>query len=300
MRQIKIFHVDAFTDRAFGGNAAGVVPDANGLTHDEMQKIARELNLSETAFVLPASSLKADICVRYFTPKNEIDFCGHATVALSWIMATEFGWAEKAEEIRLETNIGIVPVKWDKESGELKGVTMTQVSPKVKDIPVSPKVICRIAGIREENLDYDYPIKLAYTGNWHLLIPVKTRSAVDEAEPALEELARFNREHNAATTHLFTFDAGENEYKIYTRDFAPAVGVAEDPVTGSANGALAGYLVLEGILDLEAPHHFTIGQGHAIGRPGILEIKIEPGDKGPIIQVGGRAVPVISGFLTLP
>jgi trans-2,3-dihydro-3-hydroxyanthranilate isomerase len=298
MRKIQVFHVDAFTDQAFGGNAAGIVPDAEGLTDIEMQNIARELSLSETAFVMPTQNDAADVKVRYFTPSSEIDFCGHATIGLSWVMATEFNWVDKAEVIRLETNIGVVPVKWSLADEVLQSVVMTQVSPKVKSVDYALDEICRLVGVSEGDLDRNYPVKLAYTGNWHLLIPVKSRMAVDLATPIFEELAQFNKEHNVSTTHLFTFDSS-TDAKIYTRDFAPAVGITEDPVTGSANGALAGYLVLEEILDSKEAHHFKIHQGHAMGRPGTLDITITPDSNGkPIVSVGGKAVPTISGILT--
>jgi trans-2,3-dihydro-3-hydroxyanthranilate isomerase len=299
VKEIKVFHVDAFTDQPFGGNPAGVVPDAEILTKEEMQRIARELNLSETAFVTPTSNSQADVQVRYFTPTSEIDFCGHATIALSWIMATEFGWQERADEIKLETNIGIVPVTWTVEDGELLYVTMTQVAPKVKEIALDKKEICRLSGISTDDLDDRFPIKLGYTGNWHLLLPLKTRMAVDAARPMLDDLATMNKEFGISTTHLFTFDTVEDAL-VYTRDFAPAFGIPEDPVTGSANGALAGYFLLEGIIDPARTSSYKIAQGHAVGRPGFLEIDIKYTDTGsePVICVGGRAVKMISGMMS--
>src|SRR5579875_2264708 len=97
MKQIAVYHVDAFTSDAFGGNPAGVIPDASQLTVEEMQKIANELNLPESAFLLPSNNPAADFRVRYFTPTEEINFCGHATVRSSWLLATELGWAEKTD-----------------------------------------------------------------------------------------------------------------------------------------------------------------------------------------------------------
>lgn len=101
--------MDAFTDQAFGGNPAGVVPEAAILEEEEMQLAAREFNLSETAFLSPSGSENADFRVRYFTPSCEIDFCGHATLSAAWIMASELDWLRHSREIRFETNIGIVP-----------------------------------------------------------------------------------------------------------------------------------------------------------------------------------------------
>lgn len=294
MKKVQVYQVDAFTNQAFGGNAAGVVPNADGLSEMEMQKIARELNQSETAFVLKTDREDADVKIRYFTPSSEIDFCGHATIGLSWILATEYGWKDSAKEIRLETNVGVVPVKWTLLEDNLESVIMTQVAPRVKAINVDVSFISRLIGVAYEDIDNRYPIKLAYTGNWHLLVPIKTKQAVDAALPLLDELGAFNREHQASTTHLFTFDS-DTDAKLYTRDFAPAVGIAEDPVTGSANGALAGYLALEKIVEIEK---YKIDQGHSVGRPGSLEITVQYNESSPIISVGGKAVPVLSGILS--
>lgn len=299
MRKIQVYHVDAFTNKSFGGNTAGVVPKAEGLTKVEMQKIARELNLSETAFLMPPTDENNDFRVRYFTPSEEVNFCGHATVGLAWIMALEYEWIKKATQIKLETNIGIVPIEWSIKDGELNGIIMTQVSPKIKDIKVQLDTICRLVGIQAEDIDNRFPIKLAYTGNWHLLVPVKSSKAIDNAMPLLGELADLNRKYNITTTHLFTFDSFDESYKLYTRDFAPAIGIPEDPVTGAANGALAGYLVLQEIIDPSINHEFKVAQGHAIDRPGELIINIIQGGNGPIIKVGGKAVITISGIIHL-
>lgn len=300
MKQIPVYHVDAFTSTPFTGNPAGVVPDAGALTEEEMQNIARELNLSETAFLLLPQHPEADLKVRFFTPTSEIGFCGHATVGSAWVLATDYGWLEKAERLVLETNIGLVPVEWQTAEGRLTDVVMTQVTPKVRDAEVSAADVARWIGVQESDLDTRYPIRLGNTGNWHLLVPVKTRAAIDAAQPMLSELEAINRQQEAVTTHLFTLEAKDGDYDLYTRDFGPAVGISEDPVTGSANGALAGYLVLEGILDSATEHRLTFAQGDAMRRPGRLQISISPSQAGAVIRVGGAAVPTLKGMLTLP
>ncbi|NGQ94386.1 PhzF family phenazine biosynthesis protein [Brevibacillus sp. SYP-B805] len=297
MNNLPFYLVDAFADKPFGGNAAGVVPDAETLDEGVMQKIARELHQSETAFLMKSDNPAADFRVRYFTPAEEINFCGHATVGAAWLLAQEFGW--RAERVVLETNIGLVPVTFDKADGALKSVTMTQVAPRTKEIPVDRDEIARLVGIAPTDLDDRYPIRLAHTGNWHLLVPVKTRQAIDSAQPLLAELGAMNRSLEASTTHLFSFDTGDDAYDLYTRDFCPAIGIPEDPVTGAANGALAGYLVLERILPPDQPHALTIAQGHAIGRPGTLSVKVTPGPNGPVIQVGGAARVMACGNLRI-
>ncbi|SFU77087.1 PhzF family phenazine biosynthesis protein [Alicyclobacillus macrosporangiidus] len=298
MREVLVYHVDAFTDRRFGGNPAGVVPDATSLTHEDMQNIARELNLSETAFLVPDQP-SGGHRIRYFTPTSEIDFCGHATIGTSWVLATEYGWKTSASGISFHTNVGVIPVEWVlNQEGDAETVFMRQVPPRVRSTEVSPDEIARIVGIHVSDIDANYPIRLAYTGNWHLLVPVRSRTAIDAAQPHLNELAEMNMKQQAATTHLFTFAEDGDPYDMYTRDFGPAVGIPEDPVTGAANGALAGYLVLEGILNAEQTHSLRMAQGHAMGRPGMVLVNIVPGDA-PQIRVGGAAVITVTGRLRL-
>ncbi|MBB4825573.1 PhzF family phenazine biosynthesis protein [Sporosarcina luteola] len=274
-----MFYVDAFTTETFGGNPAAVIPEAENLTGGEMQKIANELNHSR---------------IRYFTPTVEIDFCGHATLGTAWLMATIYNWMDKKDKIIFEFNIGLISVKCIKENKQLKTVSMTQIRPQVSDIEIDPQVVADLIGIRSTDIDVRYPIRIGSTGVSHLLVPVKTRQAIDAAEPKLHELKKMNQEYNTSPTHLFTFNT-TSEFDIYTRDFCPSIDINEDPVTGAANGALAGYLFLENILLNKEKHQFIIGQGHAINKPGILYVTITPDNGVPIIEVAGSAVVSMAG-----
>lgn len=295
-KKIEFFYVDAFTTETFGGNPAGVIPNAENLTDEDMQKIANELNLSETAFLLPTSNADANYKIRYFTPTKEVDFCGHATLGTAWLMATKYNWIDKDDKIVFESNIGLIPVKWLMENNQLTRVSMTQVRPQVKSIDISPAVVANLVGIHETEIDDRYPIKIANTGVPHLMVPVKTRQAIDQAEPNLNELKKMNNDFNISTTHLFTFDTN-GQFDIYTRDFCPNIGIDEDPVTGAANGALGGYLYLENILAQQERHQLMIGQGHTINRPGILYVTITPDAETAVIEVAGAAVASIEGII---
>lgn len=295
-KKIEFFYVDAFTTETFGGNPAGVIPNAENLTDEDMQKIANELNLSETAFLLPTSNADANYKIRYFTPTKEVDFCGHATLGTAWLMATKYNWIDKDDKIVFESNIGLIPVKWLMENNQLTRVSMTQVRPQVKSIDISPAVVANLVGIHETDIDDRYPIKIANTGVPHLMVPVKTRQAIDQAEPNLNELKKMNNDFNISTTHLFTFDTN-GQFDIYTRDFCPNIGIDEDPVTGAANGALGGYLYLENILAQQERHQLMIGQGHTINRPGILYVTITPDAENAVIEVAGAAVVSIEGII---
>lgn len=298
MREIKVYHLDAFTTQKFGGNTAGVVLDAEQLTEKEMQNIAKELNLPESVFLLPSENKDVDYRVKYFTPTEEIDFCGHATVGLTWLLSTEFGIAENQDGIVLETNIGNIPVVWHIEGGQVVSVEMTQVVPKTKDIAIDLNELSHLIGVKTEQINLNYPIKLANTGNWHLLVPIKEQKDIDEATPDMTALAKHNKEHAISTTHLYTFNTIK-DVDIYTRDFAPGIGINEDPVTGSANGALAGFLYLEGFISQTETTTLKIAQGDAIGRPGTLNVTVIPNGKEPTIKVAGAATITIRGILSI-
>ncbi|MEB2356926.1 PhzF family phenazine biosynthesis protein [Bacillus pumilus] len=298
MRDIRVYHVDAFTTEKFGGNAAGVVLDGDLLTADEMQSIAKELNLPESVFLLPAHDKEADYRVKYFTPTEEVNFCGHATVGLTWLLATELGLAKEKTGVVLETKIGKVPVVWHEENGKVIDVEMTQVTPKTRDFIIDLEELSDMLGISSDSIEPSYPIKLANTGNWHLLVPMKHQQDIDQAAPNLAALGKMNKEQNITTTHLYSFHTTK-EVDLYTRDFAPGIGIPEDPVTGAANGALAGYLYLEGIISQQETTLLHIAQGDAIGRPGILRITVIPNESKPVIKVAGAAVITIRGVLTL-
>ncbi|WP_026671995.1 PhzF family phenazine biosynthesis protein [Alkalihalobacterium bogoriense] len=293
---MKVFHVDAFTEEKFSGNPAGVVPEATTLTKNQMQQIAREVHLSETAFLMPTTNGNADFRILYFTPQTEIDFCGHATLAAAWIVATETEWQK--ESVRFETNIGIVPVEFTFEDQKLLQAYMTQAKPKTKDLKIDIDELASILGLQKTDFDQTIPIKLASTGNWHLLVPVKTRKAIENAVPNFSLLRKHNENKNIITTHLFTFDCDIEGCLLYTRDFAPAVGIDEDPFTGSANGALAGYLALEAFEQVNR-NSYIIAQGHKVGRPGYCHVTIENNGNQPTVKIGGAAVKTISGFVHL-
>jgi PhzF family phenazine biosynthesis protein len=298
MREIRVYHIDAFTSQKFTGNTAGVVLDAEKLTEEEMQIIAKELNLPESVFLLPPTKENTDYKVKYFTPTEQINFCGHATVGLTWLLATEFGIAKEKDGIVLDTNVGTIPVIWQKENGKITKVEMTQVAPKTKEFEIDLEVLSTLIGVNKDYIDLSYPIKLANTGNWHLLVPMKDVKHINEAMPDFTALSKHNKEHQISTTHLYTFNT-ENDYDLYTRDFAPGIGIQEDPVTGAANGALAGYLFLEGLISQTKTTNLKIGQGDAIGRPGTLYVTVVPNDKEAIIKVAGEAMITIRGILTI-
>ena len=277
MKSFPVYHVDAFTPRPFGGNPAGVVLEAEGMSASQMQLVARELKHSETAFVLPSKT--ADYRIRFFTPAREIDLCGHATIATAWVLASE--GRLKRGRAKQETNLGVLDLDIDRDR-----VMMEQVPPKVEAVELNRIDLAGLLGI--EAIDAELPVQKASTGNWVLIVPMPGEKEVNLCQPRFPELAALNLELGVLGTHLYSIG---KDGSLYARHFAPACGINEDPVTGTANGALGGYLVLN---DLAKGPEFRVRQGDAVGRPG--ELTVHATDKE--VRVGGRAVILSRGSIT--
>jgi len=288
-----IYVVDAFTQRPLLGNPAGVMPFARGLGAEGMLAVAREVNASETAFVLP--SREADFKLRYFTPTQEVPFCGHATVAALAVLERlgEISVAGAFAQVRLETDVGLIPAELVRTPEGLR-VDMTQVAPSFRPCTQPADRILEILGANAEDLRADLPIELAYTGLWHLLVSLSSAEALDGLMPDLRTLAELNRELGVLTTHIFV-EEGET---FHCRDFAPAAGIDEDPVTGSASGALGAYLLRHRVIRPGVPLHLR--QGEACGRAGEVRVVVngEPGDPRSAV-VGGHAVVSVRGEIWL-
>lgn len=272
-----VYHVDAFTARPFGGNPAGVVLDAKGLTEAQMRLVARELKHSETAFLLP--SAKADWKTRFFTPAREVDLCGHATVAAAWVLASE-GRVKRGRLLQ-ETNVGVLELDVSRER-----VTMELAPPRTEAVELRRDDLGRL--LRAPGIHAERPIQKAFAGIWVLLVPMPDEKAVNLCQPDLSELAALNLELGVAGTHVFSI---EEDGTLYARFFAPAVGIPEDPVTGTANGALGAYLVMNGLA--KGPD-LLARQGDALGRPGEVEIHATAKS----VRIGGRAVILSRGSIT--
>ncbi len=289
-----VYKVDAFTRTPLRGNPAGVVPFARGLGASEMLAVARELAVPETAFVFP--SRDADVKLRFFTPTQEVPFCGHALVGALALLA-ELGEVQippgRSARVRVETGVGVLAVEVRGEAGGVR-VEMTQTEPAFRPWEGEVNEVLEILGADPEDLRLDLPLELAYTGLWHLLVPLRTVDAVDGLMPDFRALAELNRELGAVTTHVFA----EGDGGYHCRGFAPAAGVDEDPVTGSASGALGAYLVRHGAVRASAP--LLLNQGDACDRPGTVSVTVggTPEAPGPVV-VGGDAVVSLRGEICL-
>jgi len=307
LKTVDIFQVDAFTDKPFCGNPAGVVPDANSLTEHEMQLIAREMNLSETAFVLEPTAPEADFRVRFFTPTDEVDLCGHATIATFHLLAEfdKFDLAPGINVFKQETAAGILPVEVHTDRmGNVTRVMMHQVLPQIISTIDNEESIADMLGTESLNIqDAPGDVQIVSTGLPDLIVPIYDRESLDDLEPDMEDLRSWCRRHDVIGVHAFCFAPCDDDTSItvYCRDFAPVVGIPEESATGTANGALGAYLVLNELVPIETPTTYIFAaQGHKLDRPSVIWVEVETDGKAiSAVKVGGTAVTVFRGEFVL-
>lgn len=268
--------LSAFTDAPTGGNPAGVWVGADLPAASEMLAIAAAVGFSETAFLAPDTS--GGYRVRYFSPKREISFCGHATIAAGVLLGELYGEGT----YRFETSIGVVPVVVSR-SGTALRASLTSVSPAQRDAP-GPLLAGALhaLGWTDDVLDPAIPPKLAWAGAWHLVLAVVSRATLDALAYDFAALERLMRDAELTTLQLVW---REDAHTFHARNPFPVGGIVEDPATGAAAAALGGYLRDAGLL--AAPAAFTIHQGVAMGRPSRIEVQV-PAEGG--VTVTGTAV----------
>ena len=282
---LEAYKVDAFTTKPYTGNIAGVVPKADGLTERQMQAIAREMNVSETAFVLPATEAGASIRLRFFTPSKEIRLCGHATVAAFHVLV-ERGEIKAPAKVKLQTNVGILDVD-ARANGE---IYLTSDPLTFEPSPYDRARVAKLLGIAPEEIRD--PIMIV---RGKLFVPVSGLKALEAMKPDLPAIAREAARIDGVVP--VSFEATEGAF-TRIRYFVPAFGIDEDPVTGTAHMGLAGYLLKVG--KIRSPSTFVGEQGHECGRPGLVSVEVEGDANAPTVRVGGRAVTVLRGELRAP
>jgi trans-2,3-dihydro-3-hydroxyanthranilate isomerase len=301
MKTYKIKHVDAFTGQPFSGNPAGVVLDARGMSDSTMQKIAGELNLSETAFLLPPTIKGVDIQIRWFTPAAEVPLCGHATIASFHALAEEGMHGMKRPGVfhfRLQTKSGILGVVVEKKfSGTI--VEFQLPIPKFRAHKRVPSALLDALRIRTSDVETNLP----FVSESYLYLPLKKLSRIESLKPDFGELDSFTRASRSLGISVFTLETIEQSSAVHSRFYAPAVGIVEDPVTGSANGPLGVYLYQYAIRrDFPIPSfllpdgriEFIGEQGDDMGRRGRVKIRLRVTGHG-VKQVGiaGEAVTIM-------
>lgn len=272
-----ILRYSAFTTDPQGGNPAGVVLDARGLSDDAMQRIASDLGYSETAFLLPRADGELD--VRYFSPLAEVSFCGHATIAAMVAYAREHG----PGDVVLHTQAGRVRVTVD----ETFAATLTSVAPRVDVLNAADlDRLLTILGWSRDELDTALAPAVAYAGAWHPVIAAASRARLADLHYDFDALSALMAARGWTTVNLVW---REDAHTLHARNPFPPGGVVEDPATGAAAAALGAYLATQG--ELPPTRRFRIFQGHDIGRPSLLQVEV-PVDVDAGVRVSGTAVEI--------
>lgn len=286
--------LDVFATRRYSGNQLAVFRGAGHLGNEEMQALAREMNYSETTFILTEEERRGGYDVRIFTPEKELPFAGHPTLGTAFVIQQEI-IGRPVDRVVLNLGVGQIPVSFQyrKEIPDL--LWMQQKNPRFgHEIPA--REVAEILGLDYSDLDSRFPVQEVSTGLPCIIVPLRSLAAVNKASVHREKFFDLIENRQAKSMLIFCPETLHEENDLHVRFFADFYGVPEDPATGSANGCLAGYL---------AKHRFwgtpevdvSVEQGYRIGRPSLLFLRAE--DRGPTIDVfvGGKVVSVARGEL---
>jgi trans-2,3-dihydro-3-hydroxyanthranilate isomerase len=285
--------VDVFTTEPFLGNALAVFPDATGLDGGTMQKIARELNLSETTFILPQESNDRRTRVRIFTPNHELQFAGHPTIGTAFVMRKLGIVPRSSQRFVLQENVGDVAVRVDDGDDPILWLT----TPPIEKLAEYPRERCAaMLGFQSDRLVANVPCELLSAGNPMIFVAVDSPATVDRARL---DSAVFEQIVKDRSTPTCVFVFAPTETGAYSRMFGPQLGVVEDPATGSATGPLALFMMKYGLARSGDGTRFVCEQGTQMGRRSLLHVNVhgEMGAGG--IEVGGHVAELATAVMRI-
>jgi trans-2,3-dihydro-3-hydroxyanthranilate isomerase len=295
MSKGKIFYiVDVFAEEKYAGNQLAVVRDAAGLSDSEMQNITKEMNYSETTFILSDDRRNGGYDVRIFTPAQEVPFAGHPTLGTAYIIQQEI-IKEPIEKIILNLKVGRIPVTFNYTGKEKNVLRMKQIEPTFGQI-IEPEPIAEVLSLNTSDIDERFPVQEVSTGMFFIIVPLKTLDAVKRAKVAKEKYLKLIENRQAKAILVFCPETYSQENDLNVRVFVDYYGIPEDPATGSGNGCLAGYLVKHRYfgkdqIDIRAE------QGYEIARPSLIYLRAKNKEGKINISVGGKVVTVAKGEL---
>ena len=301
LKSYRYIHLDVFTDRKFGGNQLAVVLEGRGLSSATMQAIAKEMNFSETTFVLPPERPDTDARVRIFTPAEELPMAGHPTIGTTYALARAGIVAPPIDSLTLGLGLGPTPVSLEWRGEELSFVWMTQRRPEFGEPVADAGTAAAALRVPAETVTATrLPVQVVSCGVPFLFVPLTTRRAVDSAVLDADAYDAFRRATGCDDVPIFLFspEPGADNGTVYSRMFAPGAGIQEDPATGGASGALGSYLLRNRVVTAESAGAMLNVQGVKMGRPSYIHIAITV-DNGAIstVRVGGQSVFVGEGTL---
>lgn len=277
---VEVYTLNAFAKGERGGNPAGVVLDAAALDAAEMQLIAKEVGFSETAFM--EKSTVADYRIRYFTPANEVDLCGHATIA-AFGLTHSLGMAEAGTSYTIETKAGVLDVDISVDGLVYLSQALPQFFERISAEEIAPSL-----EVDAEDLETGLPIQIVSTGLRDILIPIRSRTLLNKVQPDMDAITAISKKYDVVGYHLFTLDTPDDA-AAECRNFAPLYDIPEESATGTSNGALLSYLYKYGQRTLREVQDVTFRQGYSMNCPSEIKAGLRLSGDGEInqVRVGG-------------
>jgi PhzF family phenazine biosynthesis protein len=298
-RKIQVHQVDAFTREPFTGNPTGVVLNADVLGEAQMLAIARELNNAETAFILSPDADDHSVRARFFTPRSEAGFVGHATVAAQYVLSRRH---DAPRWQRQKSKAGIVDIEV-RGTGPERRIAIRRSPPTLgRELNDRERLaVLDALALASDNLDPRLPLRIVGATGTRLLIGVRGPDPLKHLKPDLQRLTTLSAQIGAAGYFVFTLTPGSSDHLTESRMFCPALGISEDPVSGNAHGLLGAYLAHLGILQRSAERaRFSGIQGHSLHRPGRVEVELEYRDDSLAgVWISGQAVSIFETEIEL-
>jgi len=294
MGELTFYILDVFAEEKYAGNQLAVVTDAGDLSDSQMQKIAKEMNYSETTFILSEQEQNGGYDVRIFTPEIEVPFAGHPTLGTAFVIQHEIN-KKPIKVVNLNLKVGQIPVTFNYKGEQAEILWMKQIEPTFGDA-VEPGPISEVLGIDESDIDERFLIQEVSTGIFFIIAPLKTLDAVKRSRAVRDKYFKLVENLQAKAILVFCPETYNKKNDLNARMFCDYYGIAEDPATGSANGCLAGYLVKHRYFGSNKID-IRVEQGYEIGRPSLLYLKAEDSGGKIDVSVGGKVVMVAKGEL---
>ncbi len=285
--------VDVFAESKYAGNQLAVFKNAQGLTTEEMQKIAREINFSETTFILSDEPREGGYDVRIFTPGAEVPFAGHPTLGTAFVIREEI-IESSVERLNLNLKVGPIPVTFGFK--DQPDVLRMRQNPPEFGATLDPAEIAPILGLKPSDIDTRVPVQEVSTGLWFTIVPLTSLEAIRRARVNLDRYFSFMADRQAKAILVFCPKTYSWQNHLNVRVFVPCYGIDEDPATGSGNGCLAGYLVRNRYFG-GSEIDISVEQGCEIGRPSRIYLQAKEENGTITVHVGGKVIPIARGEL---
>jgi len=291
MRTLTFHIVDVFAEEKYAGNQLAVFRNTQGLSDEEMQKLARETNFSETTFILADAPRDGGYDVRIFTPTAEVPFAGHPTLGTAYVIRHEI-IKDLIEQINLNLKIGQIPVTFGRQ-GEPEILWMKQKTPDFGPT-IYAGIVADMLGLDPSQMDSRFPVQEVSTGMWFIIVPLTSLDAIRRARVARNEYFAFIEQKQKAGILVFCPETYSKQNDLNVRVFVPYYGIEEDPATGSGNGCLAGYLVKHRYFDTDQIN-IRVEQGYEIDRPSLIYQRAQEEDGEIDVNIGGKVAMIATG-----